>query len=244
MLASAIAKMRFFRSANATVRIPFSQKSKRRCCCFGHDAVPRRTRARAPQRRSERVAFASLLFASTSSRGFPRRDEHALTLPDAPEDVLRERMGCPQSRLADDRPLSKRDVDVRRAAPSLADAPDAGVRTPTERERETMTVRDFEADRARLAKARKKRLAVAVEALASDAAVTVVPKDEAAVRLIMRAVRDTLQNSALFLQEKNNNSRTARASIPARRAGTTRYRTWRNLFSAIAVLRTDDHDAR
>ena len=86
--------------------------------------------------------------------------------------------------------MSKRDVDVRRAAPSLADAPDAGVRTPTERERETMTVRDFEADRARLAKARKKRLAVAVEALASDAAVTVVPKDEAAVRLIMRAVRD------------------------------------------------------
>lgn len=53
-----------------------------------------------------------------------------------------------------------------------------------------MSERDFEADRARLAKARKKRLAVAVEALASDAAVTVVPKDEAAARLIMRAVRD------------------------------------------------------
>ena len=34
-------------------------------------------------------------------------------------------MGCPQSRLADDRPVTTRDVDVRRSEPGLADAPDA-----------------------------------------------------------------------------------------------------------------------
>lgn len=50
--------------------------------------------------------------------------------------------------------------------------------------------RDFEADRTRLARARKKRLAVAVEALASEASIEVVPKDEDTVRLIARAVRD------------------------------------------------------
>lgn len=102
-------------------------------------------------------------------------------------------MGCPQSRLTDDRPVTTRDVDVRRSEPGLADAPDtAAKRTSTtdDERHETMSDRDFEADRARLAKARKKRLAVAVEALASDAAVTVVPKDEGAARLIMRAVRD------------------------------------------------------
>ena len=99
-------------------------------------------------------------------------------------------MGCPQSRLADDRPVSTRETDARRAVPSLTDAPEAGAKTTTERERETRNDRDFEADRVRLAKARKKRLAVAVEALASDAAVSVVPKDEASTRLIVRAVRD------------------------------------------------------
>ena len=102
-------------------------------------------------------------------------------------------MGCPQSRLADDRPVTTRDVDVRRSEPGLADAPDTAAKRTSiddDERHEAMSDRDFEADRARLAKARKKRLAVAVEALASDAAVTVVPKDEAAVRLIMRAVRD------------------------------------------------------
>jgi hypothetical protein len=34
------------------------------------------------------------------------------------------------------------------------------------------------------------------------------------------------------------------ASIPARRAGTERYRPCRSLSSVIAVPRTDDHDAR
>jgi CRP-like cAMP-binding protein len=102
-------------------------------------------------------------------------------------------MGCPQSRLADDRPVTTRDVDVRRSEPGLADAPDTAAKRTSiddDERHEAMSDRDFEADRARLAKARKKRLAVAVEALASDAAVTVVPKDEAAARLIMRAVRD------------------------------------------------------
>jgi len=103
-------------------------------------------------------------------------------------------MGCPQSRLADDRPVTTRDVDVRRSEPGLADAPDTAAKrtsiTEHHERHDSMSERDFEADRARLAKARKKRLAVAVEALASDAAVTVVPKDEAAARLIMRAVRD------------------------------------------------------
>lgn len=102
-------------------------------------------------------------------------------------------MGCPQSRLADDRPVTTRDVDVRRSEPGLADAPDTAAKRTSiddDERHEAMSDRDFEADRARLAKARKKRLAVAVEALASDAAVTAVPKDEAAVRLIARAVRD------------------------------------------------------
>ena len=100
-------------------------------------------------------------------------------------------MGCPQSRLEDVRRVSTRDVVAPRG---LADAPEAGHEKHGHEELtdETMRDRDFAADRARLAKARKKRLAVAVEALASDAAVTAVPKDEAAVRLIARAVRDNL----------------------------------------------------
>jgi mannose-6-phosphate isomerase-like protein (cupin superfamily) len=100
-------------------------------------------------------------------------------------------MGCPQSRLEDVRRVdSSRDVDAPRGR---ADAPDAG---HEKHDHDSKLIdsdsrdRDFAADRARLAKARKKRLAVAVEALASDAAVTAVPKDEAAVRLIARAVRD------------------------------------------------------
>jgi CRP-like cAMP-binding protein len=100
-------------------------------------------------------------------------------------------MGCPQSRLEDVRRVeSSRDVDAPRGR---ADAPDAG---HAKHGHDSKLIdsdsrdRDFAADRARLAKARKKRLAVAVEALASDAAVTAVPKDEAAVRLIARAVRD------------------------------------------------------
>ena len=100
-------------------------------------------------------------------------------------------MGCPQSRLEDVRRVSTRDVVAPRG---LADAPEAGHEKHSHEKLtdETMRDRDFAADRARLAKARKKRLAVAVEALASDAAVTAIPKDEAAVRLIARAVRDNL----------------------------------------------------
>jgi len=101
-------------------------------------------------------------------------------------------MGCPQSRLEDVRRVESSRDEI--SAPrGVEHAPDAG---HTKHGHGSKLIdsdsrdRDFAADRARLAKARKKRLAVAVEALASDAAVTAVPKDEAAVRLIARAVRD------------------------------------------------------
>ena len=84
----------------------FPRKAKGGDAVSGKSPVPRRTRKRASERRGEPVAFRSRLFANTSSRGFPRFDERALTRPDAPKLVLREKMGCPQSRLADDRPVS------------------------------------------------------------------------------------------------------------------------------------------
>ena len=101
-------------------------------------------------------------------------------------------MGCPQSRLEDVRRVESSRDEI--SAPrGVEHAPDAGHEKHGHDSKlidSDSRDRDFAADRARLAKARKKRLAVAVEALASDAAVTAVPKDEAAVRLIARAVRD------------------------------------------------------
>ena len=136
-------------------------------------------------------------------------------------DSLRERMGCPQSRLADDRPVTTRDVDVRRSEPGLADAPDTAAKRTSiddDERHEAMSDRDFEADRARLAKARKKRLAVAVEALASDAAVTVVPKDEAAVRLILRNFEARRLDPSARRPPSRGSTRGTRRSSPLRSA--------------------------
>mgnify|MGYP000418406226 CR=1 FL=1 len=47
---------------------------------------------------------------------------------------------------------------------------------------------DARAEKARRARAKKKRVAIAVEALASDASITKVPKDKASTKLILNAV--------------------------------------------------------
>jgi cGMP-dependent protein kinase len=88
--------------------------------------------------------------------------------------------------LADDGPEPRDSATKRTHAVLKSEAPDVAPTSPASNRPD----RDFEADRARLARARKKRLAVAVEALASDASIEAVPKDEATVRLIARAVRD------------------------------------------------------
>ena len=175
----------------ATVRIPFSEKSNRRCCCFGHIAgFATHTHARTRERRGVRAASPSRLSTNTNARPPASRRTRltfAPTLEGGPKAD-----GVSSSAWRTIVP-SRRATSTFGVEPGLADAPDtAAKRTSTtdDESHETMSDRDFEADRARLAKARKKRLAVAVEALASDAAVTVVPKDEAAARLIMRAVRD------------------------------------------------------
>jgi hypothetical protein len=95
-------------------------------------------------------------------------------------------MGCPQSIPV--RPETGRPEPGRPG--HKADAPDAAAPNNNANQSSTTSDRDFEADRARLARARKKRLAVAVETLATDADIVVVPKDEATVKLIARAVRD------------------------------------------------------
>jgi hypothetical protein len=64
----------------ATVRIPFSEKSNRRCCCFGHIAgFATHTHARTRERRGVRAASPSRLSTNTNARVLPRRDERALT---------------------------------------------------------------------------------------------------------------------------------------------------------------------
>lgn len=68
------------RSFGATVRIPFSEKSNGRCCCFGPIAgFATHTHARIRERRGVRAASPSRLSTNTNARVLPRRDERALT---------------------------------------------------------------------------------------------------------------------------------------------------------------------
>ena len=100
-------------------------------------------------------------------------------------------MGCPQSRLADAEGVRRDDVVPARPAARRRDDRDDGVKrvgAPADARGGLAPTSDAKgADRPKPAGPKKKRAAIAVEALAAD--VPVVPKDAATTALIVRAVR-------------------------------------------------------
>lgn len=108
-------------------------------------------------------------------------------------------MGCPQSRLADGR-VALEDIHPEASVAALSLSPRDEPKTSPSRARDGIPPEpdaapsdassDSEVDRARRARAKKKRLAIAVEALSSVADVRAVPKDDNTSRLIASAVRD------------------------------------------------------